>query len=242
MSARRKSRNQGTLKRFLVWSLILLGAGSLAYLVWFSSAFNIRAIEIEGEDIVGNLELESAVGQNILFWQLDLNLEDMPQVADFAVRKNYITREVRLVFNERDRYAIWCAEIQGECFWIDSEGIAFVTAPNLKGPVIFKLVRDYSDRELSLGERALDENLLVNLKKAFIFLEELDIPVQEFSIENLKFREATAHTSGGPKIFFSLQDDPFFGKSVVSSLIEGGEWEIISYIDLRIPGRAYYSQ
>ncbi|MDZ4231390.1 MAG: hypothetical protein U1C52_01220 [Patescibacteria group bacterium] len=214
----------------------------MAYLVWLSPFFNIRAVEAEGEDTVANLSLEEAIGQNIIFWKLRLDSGEIPQVTSFEVHKNYITREVRVVFNERERYAIWCAEVQGECFWIDGEGLAFAPAPNLKGPVIFKLVRDYSERDLRLGDRVLEDNLLVNLKASFVFLEELDILVQEFSIENLKFREATAHTSGGPQIYFSLQDDPAFGRAVVDSLHQGGDWGIISYIDLRVPGRAYYSQ
>ena len=242
MLPRRKSRSRGALKRFLVLTILALVVGGVVYLVQFSPVFNIQAIEIEGEDVVGELDLSEAVGKNIIFWKLDLDPNEIPQVDSFEVQKNYITREVKVIFLERDRYAIWCMQVQSECFWIDGEGFAFAPAPDLKGPVIFRLVRDYSDRELHLGDKVLEDGLLVNLKASFDFLEELDIPVREFSIENLKFREATAHTSGGPQIYFSLQDDPGFGKAVVDSLKRGGEWEIISYIDLRVPGRAYYSQ
>lgn len=219
--------------------LVLIG---IAYLIWFSGAFDIESVEVNGEDLAPGFSLEGALGENILFWQLDFDASMYSQVAKVEVDKQILDRRVVVNLSAKERYAIWCLEKQQECFWIDDSGGVFTNAPDLKGPLVFKLVRDFSDRDLGIGDQALEQDLFINLKAAFNFLDDLEIPTQELRIENLNFREAIAYTSEGPQIYFSLQDDPFFGKEIVKSLRASGEWSILNYLDLRVPGRAFYSQ
>ena len=187
------------------------------------------------------MDFNEAVGRNLIFYKPSFNLENVPQAAFMELDKGYLKRTVKFILTSKKRYAIWCATLKAECFWIDEEGRAFALAPDIKGPLILRLVRDESQRELLIGEKVLEENLFKNLKAAFALLDDLDIPVKEFKIENLKFREAVAQTSG-PVIYFSLQDDPSFGRAVVEQLRGSGEWSAVNYLDLRVPGRAYYSQ
>jgi len=241
MLAKRRSRNRSSLRRYVVLGVSILAAGGAVYLIWLSPIFVIQAVEIQGGEIATGVDFNEAVGKNIIFYRPSLNLESAPQAASIDVDKNYFNRTVKFTLIAKERYAIWCLQVKEECFWIDDLGSAFASAPDIKGPAILRLVRDESERELVLGEKVLEDIMFQNLKEAFVLLEELDIPVKEFKIENLKFREAVARTSG-PTIYFSLQDDPSFGRAVVEQLRSSGEWNAVNYLDLRVPGRAYYAQ
>lgn len=240
MLARRRSRSRSSPRRYAILALTLFLAGGAVYLIWLSPAFVIQAVEVEGGELAPGVDFNQAIGQNLLFYKPGFSLEDAHQAAAFDMDKRYLGRSVKITFTARERYAIWCVESQGACFWVDQEGNIFAEAPDIKGPLILRLIRDESERQLNIGEKVLDENLFVNLKAAFVLLEKLDIQTQEFKIENLKFREAVARTNG-PAIYFSLQDDPSFGENVVRQLRESGEWNSVTYLDLRVPGRAYYS-
>jgi len=241
MSVRKRSREKSGLKitLFLVVSGLVLAGG--AYLVWFSDIVKIQKIEVIGDKYSMGEELSLAPGGNILFWEPDIELAKSPRVSGFSVEKDYFERKITINFKSRDRYAIWCLEGKNECFWVDDGGIAFSEAPDLKGPLIFRLVRDGSGRDLSLGDKVLDDNLFLNLVAAFDFLDEIDVEAQDFRVDDLKFKEATAIVKNGPDIYFSLTLDPHFGLGVIRSLRQSGEWNIIKYLDLRVPNRAYYS-
>jgi hypothetical protein len=240
MSARKRSRGRGLKTALLLVIGGLVFAGG-AYLVWFSDVFTIRAVDVIGGEYIGEEQVNLTPGGNILFWEPDIDLEKLPKISGFSVEKDYLERKVIVSFGSRDRYAIWCLEGKDECFWVDDAGVAFSGAPDLQGPLIFRLVRDSSGRTLSLGDKVLDSELFVNLIAAFNFLDEIDAEVQEFRIEDFKFKEAVARTKDGPDIYFSLTLDPHFGLGVVRSLRQSGEWDIIRYLDLRVPNRAYYS-
>ena len=242
MLARRRSRTTGALRRFLFLTLVLLVLGGALYVFFLTPVFKIKIVRVDGQEWSGGRDFSEGVGQNIFFWQPDIDLGDMPQVATSSLEKKYFSGEVTIRLEPRERYVIWCLEKQGECFWVGDNGVAFSSAPNLKGPLVFHLVRDYSEHRLSLGDRVLGEDQFANLKKAFDLMAELAIPVSEMRIENLNFKEVTAYSAGGPKILFSLLLDPEFGSGVIESLRQSGEWDSLSYVDLRISGRAYYSQ
>jgi hypothetical protein len=241
MLARKKSRERSSIRNLLVWlsgGLVLAG---VVYLVWFSGIFTVRTIEITGGKYSAE-ELGLSTGENILFWKPSIELKNIPRIASFGVEKKYFEQKVILNLEARDKYVIWCLDIRDGCWWVDRNGVIFSEAPDLKGPLIFRLVRDASDRSFSLGDNALDApDLFPNLVAAFNFLDEIDLEVQEFRISDLKLREATATLKNGTDIYFSLTLDPNFGLEVVRSLRESGDWSIIKYLDLRVPNRAYYS-
>ena len=221
--------------------VLLLAAGGAVYFIWFSPVFVIQAVEVDKGELAPGVNFQEAVGKNIIFYQPSFNLENAPQAAVMELDKQYWSRTVKFTLSSRERYAIWCMELKNECFWIDDGGIAFAFAPEIKGPLVVRLVRDASERELSLGGQVIEDSMFKNIQAAFVLLEDLDIPTEEFRIENLKFREAVAKTSG-PSIYFSLQDDPSFGRAVIEQLRQSGEWGAVNYLDLRVPGRAFYSQ
>ena len=105
-----------------------------------------------------------------------------------------------------------------------------------------KVVRDYSDREVKVGENVLPPKHFQNLKSTLDLLVELNLPVNELKIENIDYREAIADLSSGPNIYFSLLFNPGFARNVVEKLKASGEWNNLRYVDFRVENRAYYSQ
>ena len=142
MLARRRSRTRSSLKRYIVLGALLLAAGGAVYLIWLSPVFTIQAVEVEGRELAPGVDFNEAVGENIIFYEPSFSLEDAPQTAFMEVDKRYLRRVVKFILSAKERYAIWCLQSRAECFWIDEEGRAFAPAPDVKGPLISRLMRD----------------------------------------------------------------------------------------------------
>ncbi len=263
MSARKKSpplldieRNRLFRRRlkkvffFIFLSLALLG---VVYAVFFSQLFTITVIEVSGNESVSEkLIIESVEAlfqktrlsrlmgtKNILSWrnaEFSELSQNFPEVYAVEVRRNLAERKVAIKVSERQKFAIWC---EGDCFWIDNQGVIFVRAPETEGTVI-KTIRVNSARRLVLGDRPLQNGMLENFSKIVKFLDDFGFVTSVLEIEDLSFKEVVAKLVRGPKIYFNLSIDPVFGKPVVESLRKNGEWEKIEYLDLRVDGRAYY--
>ena len=243
MLGRRKSsvRRPGKAKRIAITFLVFAVLGGAAYAVWFSPMLEIQAVHVEGARSTDAGKFEEGVGKNILFWDVPTGSDELPYVANIEVRKDYAERTISVKLTERDRDIIWCLEKSGECFWADENGLIFSNAPNPSGPLVIKVVRDHTERGLTLGDRVLEEEMFLNLEKIFVLLDNTGLSIVEMRIDDLKFKEITATVASGPELYFSLLLDPEFGRSVIGSLRESSEWGRIRYVDLRVENRAYYS-
>jgi len=215
--------------------------GGTVYAVWFSDFFTISAIEVEGAVLVDREAVSGPVEGNILFWKPPLTADEFPQLARVEAKKDFINRTIKITVTERGKVLIWCTETNENCFWTDENGFIFTTAPIPGGALVVDVIRDYTNRELSIGENVLPDELFVNLKYALELFDNLDAPIKEIRIDDLKFKEATAVISGGPEVYFSLIFDSRFGEGVLESLMASQDWGLIRYVDLRVENRAYYS-
>ncbi|PIR98621.1 MAG: hypothetical protein COT88_00520 [Candidatus Colwellbacteria bacterium CG10_big_fil_rev_8_21_14_0_10_41_28] len=239
MLVKKRSKAYRLLTKIAFLSSLVLLIGGLIYLFFFSDIFKIKSIEVEGRELAPDVDL-GEVGENILFWKL--NQDNLPSLVESVeVDKKYWDGSVLVTFNEREKYLIWCYEIDRSCYWVDRDGLLFSGAPDLRGPLVFKIVRDQKASPVQIGEQVIPNKMYVNLVAAFDFLDRYNISVNEFVIEDIARREAVARVAGDKDIYFSLTENPDFGGSVVNSLKKSGEWNLIRYLDLRVPDRAYYS-
>ncbi|MEX2033529.1 MAG: hypothetical protein WD889_03190, partial [Candidatus Colwellbacteria bacterium] len=242
MKSNFQSESRSPLKFFLV--LFLFGAiiAGAVYLIWFTPAFQIQAIEINGGTPAQQEILKQKTTNNLLFWKPPINQKDYPQIAKLEVKRNFLERKIVVNLEERQKEIIWCLEKTQQCLWVDNTGFAFTPAPFTTGTLVeVRVVRDYSEREIKVGENVLLPKNFENLKSALNLLVELNLPVNEMKIENIDYKEAVADLSGGPDLYFSLLFNPGFGRDVIEKLRASGEWNALRYVDLRVENRAYYS-
>ncbi len=249
MSDEKKSRPRSeprlTRKIKLFLWVFLLGAlvSGAVYLIWFTPAFQIQAIEVNGGTPPQQEVVKNATKGNMLFWKPPVNEKDYPQLAKVEVKRNFFERKITVNLEERQKEIIWCLEKREQCFWVDKTGFAFTPAPFTQGTLIeVKVIRDYSEREVGVGENVVDPKHFQNLKAALDLLVELNLPVDELKVENIDYREAVADLSSGPDMYFSFLFNPSFARDVVEKLKTSGEWNSLRYVDLRVENRAYYSQ
>jgi len=241
MLARRRSKFRRLVKRVLIGLVLTLFVGGGIYLIWFSPYFKIEAIDVEGAVLIDEETIRGPTGGNILFWKPIIRQDDLPQLASIAFKKDFLNRRVIILVEEREKFLIWCLNENDNCFWADEGGFIFTKAPIPEGTFVVSVVRDYTDRDLNIGDNVLPSELFVNLDSIIGLLHDVDIPIDELRIDELKFKEATAVTVGGPEIYFSLLFNPRFGEGVLDSLKTSPDWRAIRYVDLRVENRAYYS-
>src|SRR3972149_3303349 len=243
MSVDQKSKPRRKLKFFLLLFFLGLIAAGVVYLVWFTPAFQIQAIEVNGGTPAQQEVLKQKTNNNLLFWKPPINQKEYPQIAKLEVKRNFFERKIVVNLEERQKEIIWCLEKTQQCLWVDNTGFAFTPAPFTTGTLVeVKVVRDYSEREIKVGENILPPKNFQNLKSTLDLLVELNLPVNELKIENIDYREAIADLSSGPNIYFSLLFNPGFARNVVEKLKASGEWNNLRYVDFRVENRAYYSQ
>ena len=241
MPVRRRSKSRYWVKRVVIALGVTAMLGGLAYLIFFSSYVQIEAIEVEGARLVDANTISGPSEGNILFWKPPIEPSDFPQLATLTFEKDFVNRKIIIFVEEREKALIWCLQATEECYWADEGGFIFSAAPNPEGTFVVSVVRDYTERDLGVGKNVLPDDLFTNLDSIIKLLKDVNVPVDELRIDDLKFKEATAVVANGPEIYFSLLFDPRFGEGVISSLKTSPEWGTIRYVDLRVENRAYYS-
>ena len=240
MSVRRRSKTRQHLKLGAILFAVLFFVGGIVYAIWFSDLFTIQAIEVEGATLIDSSVISGPTEGNIIFWKTPIDVSQYPPVETIDVKKDYANRRINITVKERGKVMIWCIEADQNCYWADDNGFIFTSAPIPEGVLVVSVIMDYTNRELSVGDSVLPDELFKNLKYANELLESLDVSIKEIRIDDLKFKEATAVVSNGPEIYFSLAFDPRFGKGVLEALINSQDWGAIEYVDLTVENRAYY--
>lgn len=232
----------GRTKSFLFLFLFGLLAAGTAYLVWFTPLFQIRAVEVSGGTEAEEEIFKQKTSNNLLFWRPPVNEKDYPQIAKLEVKRNFLERKISVSLEKRQKEIIWCLEKSQQCLWLDNTGFAFTSAPFTTGTLVeVKVVRDYSDREVKIGDNALSPKNFEHLKTVLLILSQLNLPIHEIKIENIDYKEVVVDLSSGPDLYFSLLFDPRFSKSVIEKLKASSEWNGLRYIDFRVENRVYYS-
>ncbi len=189
-------------------------------------------------------------------------LEEFPQISRAEIKKIF-PAALEIKISERQAMGVWCrneaennfsAESAAtstpvakkeilprgeECFFIDKEGIIFRESPKIFSgfsPLIFGAV----GRSFSLREHPLASSTLEFARQAKSDLEKEGLEINYF-LENERQKELSAFLAPNWKIYFNLERSPQSQIRIVHSLFDQGlKPENLQYIDLRIPGRAYY--
>ena len=123
---------------FWIFILVLIFFCGSAYLVSFSSFFNIKEIQISGFQKVSTDEIKQLVNEKIIrnFWKFSSKsifltnfhdikseiLKKFPQLASVNFKRDF-PNIIVVQAEERKQVAVFCPDLN--CYSIDKEGIAF---------------------------------------------------------------------------------------------------------------------
>src|SRR3989344_2284764 len=97
------STSRRRLKFFLFLFLLGLIAAGAIYLVWFTPAFQIQAIEVNGGTPAQEEILKKKTSNNLLFWKSPINQKDYPQIAKLDIKRNFFERKITVNLEERQK-------------------------------------------------------------------------------------------------------------------------------------------
>lgn len=229
-------KKKSILKNRFFWLgiLILIIFGGSFYFTFFHSFFQIKAVEISGNEkvLTENLEnlLHEKINQKFLFtpsrsiFLTSFNeikkkiLEDFPQISQVNLRRK-LPHTLALQVKEREPVAVFSQA--DKKFFIDKEGIIFESLdPNITNQE-FTMLKKETDGELCLGEKVIEKKQLTKileveskLKNQLEVLREEDsststiadtMAVEEIIVvSEVRF---DVKTSEGFKIYFNFNED-----------------------------------
>jgi len=234
--------------------LVLLIFGSSSYFLFFSDFFQVKEINISGNqkittDNIKN-EMNSLVTRNFISFSSrsifltnfhNINseiLKKFPQLASINFKRDFPNRIV-VEAEERKPVAVFCPSV--DCFSIDKEGIAFE-----RNEVIFsdfpRINNIDGKNSFSLGENVIDENILnfiLDVKNGLN--EKLKITAEVFNL--ISAQRLNVKTKGKWDVYFNVKGDLNWQLEklilVLEKEIPPEKRKDLDYIDLRFT-RVYF--
>lgn len=241
---------------FIVISGLFLG---IIWMIFLSPFFKIKKINIVSEnaylnrdDIMKIISETAPLGfrENLLLvskFRLKKELTAaFPAIKDITIKKS-LFHTLMVDFRQRIPVGIWCYPAGGQpqadnCYYFDSEGIAFAYAPQTEGGLILKIT-DLSKNDISLGNKVLDNG---RINFVMDFMDKIDkintFRILEFKVIPSSSVDFEAVTDNGWSIYLDDKQEP---ASAVNNLMIVLDEAIkntgnLEYIDLRIPSRIFY--
>lgn len=240
---------------FWLGILVLIIVIGIFYLVYFSSFFQIREIEITGNQKVLTKDLQTIIqnqiGQRILIFAsksiFSVNLirieeelfKNFPPISKIDLKRNF-PDGLTIQIEERKPLAIFC---RGEdYFFLDKTGIIFEEAPEINNQYL-KIEDLTLTADLKLGDKVIEEeklNQILNIESRLkVDLKTPLIAVIMFSEERLN-----VETLDGWEIYLNPQEDIEWQLTKLSAVLEeeipSENRNDLEYIDLRFENLAPY--
>lgn len=252
----RDRRRRFIFKLSLVFIVLLVITGGMVYLFFFSKAFDIRDISMDGLKTVDSNFVMAEVRavleskkfkylepqKDILFFNSEplkvKLLNEFAILSDIKVEKKFWHG---LVFNftERTATGIWCFS-DGHCHYFDDSGVLWGDAIKSSG-FLYLTVDDL--RKQSGNETKIDTQFFKGIKMAIEKLKNNNLIVKEATIPENSIEDFNLLTSGGYNLMFNLGTDIGNQVDVLKIFLNDKSKDsnfMPQYIDLRIDGRVYY--
>ncbi|MCK4453815.1 FtsQ-type POTRA domain-containing protein [Candidatus Parcubacteria bacterium] len=206
----RIKRKKSLLKNKFFWFgvLILAIVVSLSYFLFFHSFFQIKNIEIFGNEKLKTEQIESLIekDKNIFLFNIDKNkkkiLENFPEITELLLEKDF-PRSIKIQIEERKPVAIFCQN--EKYFFIDKKGIVYEKA-EANSMLKIKNLTLNKELELRLGDEILTENQLNQIIYIETKLKE-NLEIQIELAEIVSDQRLNIKTSEGWEIYFNIQED-----------------------------------
>ncbi|MBZ1345371.1 MAG: FtsQ-type POTRA domain-containing protein [Candidatus Nealsonbacteria bacterium] len=234
--------------------LVLIISGGFFYLLFSSPIFQIKKIEITGNQKISTGEIQNLIQTQIkkrmLFFDTksiflarlnkidEVILKEFPQIAETNSKRRF-PDTLKIGIKERKPLAIFSDS--ENYFLIDRQGIIFEqVGSDYQGLKIKNLILIESPK---LGQRAVEKEKLKQIFEIESKLkDELKILISEASIVSEK--RLNIKTLEGWQIYFNptkdIKNQLFNLILTLREKIPPEGWKNLEYIDLRFEGRVYY--
>lgn len=259
MVNRRRARK---IRLILFSGFLALLFGGLFWGIFYSPVFLINRVDthIVGDTIDPN-EVR-AFSENwisgkkyAVFWKRHLFFYEPDELAP-ALSKEFMRigeleikplvreRALRIQIRERTPFGFWCREPDDRCFIFDERGVLFEEIARPEGSIGI-VVKDTIGPAGALGERVADPEWVLFLKELKAALQP-EIWIKEYVIEPETFQAKflRVKTTEGWDLLVNFEPDSTDKiantvKEVLAKEVKGNR-PSLEYLDLRVPGRAYY--
>jgi len=232
--------------KFLYFLLFLFIAG-FSYLIFFSGIFEIKDIEIEGNNIQEEEALKQKVEQNLStqFLKNNFLLFDKKILA-YQLTTDFVFKDVEVKKKFPDRIIIRVEEFQPRMQWktgndyylLDERGKTILKTTNIRENL--PLVSDKKNIEVGVGKSIVSPdfiNFIIYVNDNFETYTGKVITSMAVS-ENLN--EITLDSGLNYSIYFDTTRDPEVELSNLLTVMEMLKDKSLSYIDLRIKNKVFY--
>ncbi len=257
MAARKLRR----IRFFLLILVIFLSIFGIGWAIFYSPFLKIEGVEVSGTKTLDAALIQIAAEEwlsgkvllfpkkNLLLYQpklLDEKLkEKFPKIASIKLSFENQKHKLKIEVVERKGEGFWCIQQSNKCFLFDAEGVIFteVEKPEGSGGLF---VEDLRNILPSQGENIVSSEWILFMK---LFRDEVqpDIWIASYILEPEWFENGyiKAKTTAGWQIFMNAdkslaKNSAEILKTLLKKEIGEKKVELLEYIDLRVPGRAYY--
>lgn len=249
---------------FWLGIFILIITGSIVYLLIFSQIFQIKELQISGNQKVQKGDLESFVWEKVnrkivafptkSIFLVNISgvkqnlLEKFPKISESDIKRKFPDILI-LSIQERKPLYIFCKN-SGPCFYLDEEGVIFDPVRNNISNGVeeiseidgnFLKIQEKRPQEIYLSKEVIEDKLLQGIKEIEGKLREIGISIKELILFEEKIEVKTGRDF---EIYFNPTENI---SNQIQNLSLTLEKEIppekrgnLEYIDLRFGNKVYY--
>lgn len=231
-------------KTFRFILIIAVPIIAIIYFIFYSPVFKIKNIEIEGINDPTMLEkINEDKGRNIFLVNLDAVkksiLSNNPDLTNIYVIKG-IPDTLKIKSQERKKSLVWV--IPSGNYVLDENGCVFIKVKELGDwnntdiPIV-----KYPNAivAISSGQKIVSSFFIEKIKTIKSdFTNKTGITITEISITD-SYNQINVLTANGWTVKMNLQEDLDYQMTNLSAIVKAQK-PITAYVDLRIPGLAYY--
>lgn len=230
-----------------VWLVLVAGmvAGGVGWLIFGSATFKIQQIEIVGSvNEAVQAEIEGLRGTNILTYSsggMTSRLKAAQSSIETLTIAKGLPRTLRIGVTLRDPVIRW--ERGSEAYLLDEDGIVFQYAPGAgmdEEVATLPRVVDLQSEPVVPGKKVMSRQFVTFIHDtATAFVDQFPIGLDHFELGQTSF-EITLVTKSGWKAVLDTTRPPQPQLDSLQQVFEHFHDDIHEYVDLRIPGRAYF--
>jgi cell division septal protein FtsQ len=241
----------------LLAAVVLVPAGLFMWLLFYTDVFTVQAITVVDarehtlaatRDIIERNLARQSFGRSIFFVQTQ-SLEADIKAALPQVRTVHITRKlpgtVKAIVQEKTPALLLLSG--GRYYFVDDKGVPYeeATLDRLPGIVLPTVKNDDQSGMVTLGAAAVSPEFVMFLQRVHEELPaRIDSEVAEIHIPSLSAREVSVVLDRNWYVSFDITRSPEQQLDILRQLltdtIDDDKQELLEYVDLRIPNRAYW--